>query len=193
MLTSKTGHRVSQRKQPNDIIYTPPSLAKICVDHVPLSAGDVVMDNAYGKGAFYDNFPTSVESQKCDISMGTDFYNVSENSVDWLITNPPYSHLTDWLKHSCKVSRRGFAYLFGWSNVTAPRIDLCNKNGFYLSKAVMMKVQNFFGMSCFVVFDNQATENVIEVDRTVWLSQDDNTLSKFGNRERGSDKIKKEI
>jgi hypothetical protein len=190
MLNRDVGPPLPSRPKSPATLSPPRGLAEKCVSLVPLNKGDTVMDNAYGKGAFYDSFPSFVEKQACEVEKGSDFYEVKPNSVDWLVTNPPYSHLTKWLEQSCEVSRRGFGYLFGWANLTAPRIELCNQHGFYLSKIMMMKVQEWFGMSCFIIFDNQAERNIIDIDRDVWISQDEKTLNKYGNRERGSDKRK---
>ena len=39
----------------------------------------------------------------CEISRGRDFFDWTE-SVDWIIGNPPYSILNEWLLHSFKLA-----------------------------------------------------------------------------------------
>jgi hypothetical protein len=167
MSMSKPAHSIKHRIKPNDIFYTPEPLAQLCVKQINFIQGDIVLDNAYGEGAFYNNFSENVLKQKCEIQDGSDFYEW-KYPVDWCVTNPPYSHLDKWLEYSCKISRKGFGYIIGWNNLTAKRIEMCNSEGFYLTKILMLKVFKWYGMSAFVVFEKNATKNIIEINRTVW-------------------------
>ncbi len=167
MSISNLSHNIKHREKANDIFYTPEPLAKLCISQIKFDNGCIVLDNASGKGAFVHQFPNNVHSYFCDISFGVDFYDW-EDIVDWCVTNPPYSHLDQWLEHTCEISRQGFGYLIGWNNLTARRIEMCNEKGFFLTKILMLKVFKWFGMSAFVVFERDANKNIIEINRTVW-------------------------
>ena len=43
------------------------------------------------------------KKDKCEISEGKDFFDYNKK-VDWIITNPPWSKIKEFLKHSVKIS-----------------------------------------------------------------------------------------
>ena len=153
-MKSKIAHNIKHRSNPNDEFDTPRDLAKKLFKLVPVREKDVVMDNAYGKGNFY------FEGLK-----SKDFLN-DKRKVDWYITNPPYSFLDKWLIKSCEANR-GFAYLLGINNLTARRIEMCEKEGFGITKIHLCKVFKWFGMSAFIIWEKGQT-GIIDYDRTVW-------------------------
>lgn len=150
---SKIAHKIKHRETPNDEFMTPRELASKLFNSVRPRGS--VLDNAYGTGNFFF---------RGDFS--TDFYNVKKK-YDWLITNPPYSDLDRWLEHSCKVAQKGFAYLLGINNLTAKRIEACEREGFYITKIHLCKVFKWFGMSAFVVWEKNK-KGIINYDRKVW-------------------------
>ena len=83
-----------------DIVYTPQDLALDMIRY--FSPTGVCLDPCSGNGAFFDHLPEG--SEWCDIANGRDFYAWND-PVDWIISNPPYSHLLAWLRHSFKVAR----------------------------------------------------------------------------------------
>ena len=54
-----------------------------------------------GEGAFYDHLPEG--SLWCEISEGRDFFRFTDK-VDWIITNPPFSNLTQVFEHAFTLS-----------------------------------------------------------------------------------------
>lgn len=166
MALSNINHNIKNRKKANDIFYTPIALATECINIVPLMAGDTVLDPAYGAGAFYNNYPTNITKYKCEITQGIDFFDHTDK-VDWIITNPPFSILDDWLTHTLPLCNKGFGYLIGWNNLTARRIEMANKAGFGITHLFMFKIFSWFGMSCFVIFQKDK-ENIITINRKVW-------------------------
>lgn len=83
----------------NDVVFTPPSLAKDIVDFFSPSGN--CLDPCCGSGAFLSLLP--VGSEWCEITQGRDFYAWGK-PVDWIIGNPPYSNYSAWLRHSMKVA-----------------------------------------------------------------------------------------
>ena len=84
-----------------DKVYTTAKVAKYIIDSFyPLSGK--VLDPFRGKGAFYDNFPSFVEKDWCELDEGKDFFSYNER-VDWIISNPPYSIFNEVLEHSFEL------------------------------------------------------------------------------------------
>ena len=94
----------------NDLIMTPPPLAEQIVGHYSHLIGrrTSYLDPCEGCGAFYgavkrlcmDNPMMSLEINKVN---GQDFFDFKFR-VDVIISNPPYSVLSDWLCHSFQIS-----------------------------------------------------------------------------------------
>ena len=160
-MISKINHGIKHRKEPNNEFYTPKELAKKLFNIVPIEKKDIVMDNAYGTGNFH--------IREKDL-YSKDFLN-DDRKVDWYITNPPYSFLDKWLEKSCNA-RKGFAYLLGINNLTAKRIEDCEKRGFYITHIYLCKVFKWFGMSAFIVWEKDRENNhkvsILDYDRIVW-------------------------
>ena len=165
MSFEKINHKIKHRKKINNEFNTPKLLAKMLIDYTPINKDDTIFESAYGTGNFYSQFP---EQHK--IGYTTNFFNKYEK-WDWIITNPPYSELDNWFKHTLELSNKGFGLLIGWNNLTARRIEMCNNEGFGLTKIIMFKVFKWFGMSCYCVFEKNK-ENIIDIERTVWRSEE---------------------
>jgi hypothetical protein len=82
----------------NDRVYTPDCLAHDIVAHF-LPCGRI-LEPCAGKGAFVRALPP------CDwfeIDLGRDFFNCSAQ-YDWIVTNPPYSIFTEFLRKALRVA-----------------------------------------------------------------------------------------
>ena len=170
MKIENQGLAVRYRKKANDIYFTPEELAKKCISMVPLSHSDVVLDPAEGEGVFINNYPEFIKTRiGMDINKGSNFLKY-KGTVDWCITNPPYSLLNDYLKTSIEVCRVGFAYLVGSYSITPKRLKMCGDAGFGLYSMHLCKVSRWFGMTCFVVFLKDYDEKKIKFtyDRKVY-------------------------
>jgi len=154
-MKSSIAHSIKHRDKPNDEFMTPMLLAEKLFNTVPFLENDTILDNAYGTGNFYFLGDYT-----------TDFYNI-EKEYDWLITNPPYSHLEKWLEHSCKIANKGFAYLLGLHNLTPRRIELCEEQGFYITSIYLCKVFKWYGISAFIVWEKHK-KGILSYDRVVW-------------------------
>ncbi len=165
---SNISHNIKHRTRTStrDKFYTPEKLTKEMLKFVPFKDNDFVLDPAYGKGIFYKNFPDFVRKDFCEIDFNSDFFDYY-NRVDWCVTNPPYSMIENWLKHSCEISKKGFAYLLGQGSITPRRIELCNNQGFGITFMHLCKVFKWFGISAFVIFEKNKN-NIFSYDRIVW-------------------------
>jgi hypothetical protein len=132
------------RVQKNDIFYTPEPLVKEIIAMCPLEEGDVVLDAWAGKDVFYDNYPEFVKKEWCEIERGRDFFDY-EGQVDWVISNPPYSKLTDIHRKLATMCRKGICIITGTNNMTNLRQRILMEAGFSLTHAEQFDVKAWNG------------------------------------------------
>jgi hypothetical protein len=82
----------------SDIVLTPDHIAKAVVDRFKPSGR--VLDPCKGDGAFLRHMPGA---EWCEIREGRCFYDWKER-VDWIVSNPPYSIFSEFLRHSFTVA-----------------------------------------------------------------------------------------
>jgi hypothetical protein len=83
---------------PSDIVLTPEPIAQAVVERFKPSGR--VLDPCKGDGAFLKFMPGA---EWCEIREGRCFYDWKE-PVDWIVSNPPYSVFSDFLRHSFTVA-----------------------------------------------------------------------------------------
>jgi len=83
-----------------DIVMTPEWLAKDIIQH--FSPSGILLDPCRGTGAFYDQFDVKTKDW-CELAEGKDFL-IYNQKVDWIITNPPWSKMQQFLLHGMKVA-----------------------------------------------------------------------------------------
>jgi hypothetical protein len=83
-----------------DIVGTPLKLAENMVNY--FNPSGLCLDPCAGGDVFYNLLPAG--SDWCEIERGRDFYSYTKQ-VDTIISNPPYSHLLAWIRHSFTVSK----------------------------------------------------------------------------------------
>ena len=82
----------------SDVVYTPGAVAEAIIRHFKPSGR--ILDPCRGDGAFFDRLPSA---EYCEIQEGVDFFDWDQ-PVDWIISNPPYSCYSAWLRHSYTVA-----------------------------------------------------------------------------------------
>lgn len=87
-----------KRKPGNNKIYTPSWVAKEMVEYFKPTGK--VLEPFKGHGVFTDLIPNC---HWCEIDEGKDFYDWNEK-VDWIISNPPYSGMREFILHSFKFA-----------------------------------------------------------------------------------------
>ena len=167
-MLSKINTKIKKREYPKDVFITPIPLAKICISKHNINKKDIWYDPFKNNGSFYNNFPNEIKNKKwSEILENKDFFKFNEK-VDIISSNPPYSMLDKVFIKTLEICNKEFGYLIGWNNLTARRIEMCNKKGFYIKSMEMFKVYKWFGMSCYVVFSNEIKDNIISYNRKVW-------------------------
>ena len=88
-----------------DRVWTPEFVAEDLVNHFnPIGN---VLEPCYGTGNIHKFLPEG--SDFCEIEMGKDFYQY-EKRVDWILTNPPYSHFSKFIKYGMSISENSVWY-----------------------------------------------------------------------------------
>ena len=82
----------------NDRIMTPDATAEMIVKHFMPSGR--ILEPCRGAGAFVRAMPGC---DWCEIDEGRDFLT-AQGRWDWIVTNPPWSKMRDFLKHSMQVA-----------------------------------------------------------------------------------------
>lgn len=118
---------------PSDIVYTPDKIAQDIIGFFkPVGK---CLDPCRGDAAFYKYLPSG--SEWCEISNNRDFFDYNQ-TVDWIVGNPPYSIFADFLSHSFKLS----------SNV----VYIVPTNKIFQSFKIMDKIDNYGGIKAILVY-----------------------------------------
>lgn len=165
-MASKISHGIKARKNANDVFITPLKLAKSHIELHDVIDGEVWLDPCKNSGSYYNQFPLNVKKEYCEILENKDFLTYN-GKPDVIVQNPPYSMLDVWFKKCIDLNPRAFSMLIGVGNLTARRIEWCEKAGYGITKLRMLKVYKWYGMSYIVVFEKNK-QSIMEIDRTVW-------------------------
>jgi len=141
----------------NDVFLTPRPLAAQLIDETPWGLNDSLLDPFMGRGAFFDQFPKAGKEYWCEIEKGSDFFRWVE-PIDWIMSNPPFSKLSQVFSHSCRIAQKGFAYLIPTYSLTHKRIKDCSSFGFNISRIVFFpnpKEWQLGFQMCWVVFEKK--------------------------------------
>lgn len=131
-----------------DKVYTPDVVVLDCMRVMEplIASGDVLLDPFLGKGAFYNRFPATNVKDWDEIEKGRDFFErKEERSVDWIVSNPPYSTgrgrlFERVLRHSCTLCRKGFGYLIYAYKLTAARLQAVAEKGFDVARLCLCQI-----------------------------------------------------
>ncbi len=177
-MSSTSSHQIKQRKESKDIFITPKALAKIHIDMIPdeyKTDESIWVDPCANNNSYYDQYPVNLKAkirlEINDPEHPTDFFKhlICSSRIDAFCSNPPYSILDKWFKKTIEYNPKCFSYLIGIGNLTARRMEWCEKAGYGLTKMKMLKVKDWYGMSVIVVFE-KGKKSIMDIDRTVWYA-----------------------
>ena len=108
-----------------DIVYTPASLCKKIVEHYQPQG--LILEPCKGDGAFLEFLPGA---DWCEIQEGVDFFDYKK-SPDWIVTNPPWSKIRQFIDHAIKIDTKNIVFLININALTTrSRINLIYNNGY---------------------------------------------------------------
>lgn len=97
-----------------DIVYTPIDLASDIIAHY--NPQGRILDPCCGDGAFSNQIPGCLW---CEIEQGRNFLDWTDK-VDWIISNPPWSKMREFLEHGMRVADN-IVYLTSINHYTTKR------------------------------------------------------------------------
>lgn len=109
----------------SDVHFTAPALAGRIVAHFAPTGR--CLEPFKGEGAFLDHLPAG--SAWCELAEGRDFFRWAE-PADWIITNPPFSNLTQVFEHAFALAEHCVFVIpisKYWSS--APRLEAVRRYG----------------------------------------------------------------
>jgi len=168
---------LKDKNNPNDKKKTPLLLAKRLIDITPLKKGDFVLDPFAGKNAFYNQYPSWVKKDWCEIDQDRDFFKWSKE-VDWILSNPPYSKINDVFKHSVKIAKKGIGLLIGIINITPKRLKILRNNGFGVTVFHICQVRGWFGKSVYIVAEKNKKDIISYDDVSYKMPPDEHEIFK---------------
>ena len=128
----------------NDDIQTPPVLARLLVNH--FRPRGRVLEPCRGDGNIYRLLPAG--SFWCEIKEDRDFF-AWNLSVDWIITNPPWSQIRRFLQHAMSLSDN-VVFLLTINHVwTRARLRDIRAAGFGIKEIVLVDMPASFPQSGF--------------------------------------------
>ena len=158
--------QLRDKENPNDKKKTDRPLALHCINMIDLKTDDIVLDPFFGDGAFYEQYPSHVKKDWCEIEKDRDFFNY-DNKVDWIISNPPYSKLNEVFSHSVKIASKGIAYLIGIMNLSPKRCKLLTDAGFGITRIYLCNVRGWFGKTILLIAEKDKP-SIIDFDIEYW-------------------------
>jgi hypothetical protein len=127
----------------NDDVQTPPALARTLVEH--FKPAGRILEPCKGNGNFLAYMPTA---EWCEIKEGRDFFKW-EKKVDWIVTNPPWSLIRNFLQHSMAISDN-VVFLVTVNHIwTKARIRDIHGWGFGIKEIVLVDMPKTFPQSGF--------------------------------------------
>jgi hypothetical protein len=170
-MNSSTSNSIKKRTKANDVFITPLDLALKHINKIVPIEGELWLDPCKNDGSYYNQFPSNVKKDYCEILENKDFFDYNGNP-DVIVANPPYSLLDNWFKKTLELQPRAFSMLIGINNLTARRLEWCEQAGYGLTSMTMCKIYKWFGMSVIVVFEI-GENSIIDNDRKVYRTSQD--------------------
>ena len=170
-----TQHKIKNRSVANDVFITPRALAR---EHLQIvnkifnwSVEDsynqhhlLVIDPCRNNedGSYFGQFGhlnpmcTSTRFEWYEEKEGRDFFTYGleafDNTDTILVGNPPFSMMDKWLQRSIKEKAQIISYLMPVYSLTAKRLEMMEKAGYYLVNMHQFKWYVCNGMCCFATW-----------------------------------------
>ena len=138
----------------NDCVQTPENFAIEITNHF-LPTGSI-LEPCRGDGIWYRVLVDYIEHEKypvsrldyCEILEGKDFFDYTDK-VDWIITNPPYSQMRNFIKHCMYIANNIVLFIPINHIWLKARIRDINGEGFGIREILLLNTPKSFPQSGF--------------------------------------------
>ena len=128
-----------------DIVYTPSYAAKLIYEHFKPTGNQI--EPCRGAGAFHNLMPE--DSAWCELQEGRDFL-MHKGTYEWLITNPPWSKIREFLAHAIQLGIPNIVFLININALTTKaRLGLIYKNGYSIAEMLCVPTPKEFPQTGF--------------------------------------------
>lgn len=147
----------------NGADQTPVSVAKAIIARTMWEPGEFVLEPAKGIGNFYDNLPSFVHKDWCEITEGRDFFTYWRRP-DTIITNPPFQSqkggrntlIIPFLEHSLELAWCRVIFLISHKYMpflTSKRLRRYADVGWALTGQTLFSgIKKWWGLHCLLTF-----------------------------------------
>jgi len=159
---------VNRKVRPaNDVFYTSSSMVKVHMDMVRddslVRKGDTILEPFYGGGAYYSAYPhyfPDCNYRWSELALGRNFFDL-EFEVDVIITNPPYSCITQCLMKCVDLNARVISFLIGGNNIVAKRLEYMRGCGYSIRQYLVNRCEGWslLGGSVFITWVRDGGDN----------------------------------
>ena len=140
---------------------TPDLLAQQLIQTVPIAPTDIVYEPFRGEGAFFRHFPDCIKLW-AEINEGRDYKDFTD-TVDWIITNPPYklnekNCFFSLVKEFAPRVKKGICFLTSGvclQSLTPLRLKELEEMGWYVASQIVVNVKKWRGRYYFITFTKE--------------------------------------
>ena len=129
----------------NDEVDTPKPLAQKIVNY--FKPKGLVLEPCRGNGNFTEFMP---ECDWCEIKEDVDFFSYHKHP-DWIVTNPPYSLMRQFLVHSYEIGAKNIVFLTTTNHILGMKARLkdMKKYGYCVKELILIDTPPEFPASGF--------------------------------------------
>lgn len=135
-----------------DITYTKPSMAQYLIEIVvKKNPGKLKwMEPCKGAGAFFNNFPSNIQGEWCEITEGVDYLEY-QGQVDITISNPPFvprKVFWEFMLKAMDTTTHKIYWLLNLSSInvfTPRRLDIMEEKGWYIQSFHIVQDKRWYG------------------------------------------------
>ena len=143
-------YQANRNYKSDDVVMTPEYIAEALINHFKPSGK--ILEPCKGTGNFLKYLPK--DTLWCEITEGKDFFKFNMR-VDWIITNPAWSKIREFLKHSMEIANN-VCFLFTINHLwTKARLRDIKQAGFGIVEIAIFeapKELNSSGFACGMVW-----------------------------------------
>lgn len=139
--------------------YTQPEMVYDLVKLIPAEKGDSFLDAGSGKNKVWQDH--LINCKECELEDGCNFYDWEE-TVDWVVGNPPYHESWKFTEKAITIANKGVAWLLNNqalnSHLTPTRLRKLHEIGWHYTKIHVVADKRWFGRYYFLILEKKPND-----------------------------------